>query len=144
MINEKLVNIYSKKQSALIFTNQIGMTGFEFINPMLQEKVYEFLKNSSKFPDSIKNIILFGSSVTDRVTDKSDLDFLFVVDDSVDARGKDLIVTDLDRFLDPYFPYDLVIETMTDFKEGSKHVNDICNKAVTKGFEIWRKGGWLN
>lgn len=90
----------------------------------------------------IKAIILFGSSLESRCTEKSDIDFAVVSDKTVTALSKDKSFV---NFMNALYDYDdsqeydrLYFKSFNEI-EGKVGEVTICHEIVTKGKTIYRR-----
>lgn len=83
-------------------------------NDLLIEKVTKILKNNFKNFDTIQSAYLYGSILTDNFHKESDIDVLFIVDDSVD-RHKFLKKIKTARTKEKHFKLDINVVFYSEF-----------------------------
>lgn len=146
LTDSRIIVIKKVGKSKVYRINKKHLLYNELENLFVRER-NAFIKIASEFVSkldkkNIKNIVLFGSIVRDEVTEKSDIDLLFIAD-NLDII-KDNVSKLSNKFLDDYdvcvSPVFLSVE---EFRKRKKEFNRFVLKVMEEGRILYGDKKWL-
>lgn len=108
----------------------------------IKKEHIENIINSATLCKQISEIILFGSSLEERCTDKSDIDIVIISNISLNKLSQ---TKSFDKFMNSLYSYDMEQEYDRLYFKSIKEIEEkkddipICNELIQKGKVIYRR-----